>query len=58
MKRHSILLVLLLALTMTARSSVYLFEQFNDSFLPIGWNLTGIGADYWYISETDRFLVK
>ena len=39
---------------MTARSSVYLFEQFDDTFLPTGWSLTGIGADYWYISETNK----
>ena len=52
MKKHSILLAFLFALTMTARSSVYLFEQFDDNFMPTGWTLTGIGADYWYISET------
>ena len=37
-----------------ARSSVYLFEQFDNTFLPTDWSLTGIGADYWYISETNN----
>ena len=54
MKKHTILLAFLLVFSMTARCGVYLFEQFDESFLPNGWNLTGIGADYWYISETDK----
>lgn len=54
MKKYVFLFSLLLALTMKARSSVYLFEQFDDTFLPTGWSLTGIGADYWYISETNK----
>ena len=54
MKKYVFLLSLLLALTMKAQSSVYLFEQFDDTFLPTGWSLTGIGADYWYISETNK----
>ncbi|MBR1513649.1 MAG: T9SS type A sorting domain-containing protein [Bacteroidales bacterium] len=54
MKKASFVLAILLSLAISARSSVYLFEQFDDSFLPNGWSVTGIGADYWYISETDK----
>lgn len=53
MKRIA-LLVLLFLLTMTARCSVYLFEQFDGTFMPNGWSMSGIGADYWYISETNN----
>ena len=52
--KKSAFVVLLMVMTMTARSSVYLFEQFNDTFMPTGWSLSGIGADYWYISETNK----
>ena len=54
MKKLVFLSVILLAITLTARSSVYLFEQFDDTFMPTGWSLSGIGADYWYLSETNN----
>ncbi|MBQ8957890.1 MAG: T9SS type A sorting domain-containing protein [Bacteroidales bacterium] len=54
MKKVAILLVVLMSLATAARSSVYLFEQFDGGFLPTGWSVTGIGADYWNISETDK----
>ena len=54
MKKIALILAILLSLAITAHSSVYLFEQFDETFMPTGWTLTGIGADYWYISETDK----
>ena len=52
--KKSAFIVLLMVMTLSARSSVYLFEQFNETFMPTGWSLSGIGADYWYISETNK----
>ena len=44
MKKVAFILAILLSL----------FEHFDDTFMPTGWTLRGIGADYWYISETDK----
>ena len=54
MKKVAFILAILLSLATAAHSSVYLFEHFDDTFMPTGWTLGGIGADYWYISETDK----
>ena len=35
------MLCFLLAMSPAARSSIYLFEQFDDTFLPNGWSVVG-----------------
>ena len=55
MKRNSLLLALLLSIAFSAQcDNVYLFEQFNDDFLPYGWNVSGIGNDYWWIANSNN----
>lgn len=55
MKRNGLLLAFLLSIAISARcDNVYLFEQFNDDFLPYGWNVSGIGNDYWWIANSNN----
>ena len=43
-----------MALSIPARSSVYLFEQFDDTYLPNGWSVVGTDISFWSISETNK----
>lgn len=53
MKRNGFLLALLFSIAFSAQcDNVYLFEQFNDDFLPYGWNVSGVGNDYWWIATS------
>ncbi len=53
MKKTILLLSLLFSLATASRSeNVFLFEQFNDDFLPFGWNISGVDSDYWWIAES------
>lgn len=55
MKKTIFLLALLFSLATTSRSeNVFLFEQFNDDFLPYGWSISGIGNDYWWIANSNH----
>lgn len=55
MKKTILLLALLFSLATTSRSeNVFLFEQFNDDFLPYGWSISGIGNDYWWIANSNH----
>lgn len=54
MKKFLFMLCFLLALSPAARSSIYLFEQFDDTFLPNGWSVVGTDISFWPISETNK----
>ena len=55
MKRKSFLIAILLSIAFSVRcESVYLFEQFNSSYLPTGWNVTGSEVGYWQLTETAK----
>ena len=55
MKRNGLLLAFLFSIAFSARcDNVYLFEQFDDDFLPYGWSVSGIGNDYWWIANSNH----
>ena len=54
MKKFLFMLCFLLAMSLSARSSIYLFEQFDNTFLPNGWSVVGTDISFWSISETNK----
>lgn len=45
----------MLGLAMTTHSdNIFVFEQFNDTYLTDGWQVTGSETGYWWISETNK----
>ena len=54
MKKFLLMLCFLLALSPAVPSSIYLFEQFDDTFLPNGWSVVGTDISFWSISETNK----
>ncbi|MBR4147883.1 MAG: T9SS type A sorting domain-containing protein [Bacteroidales bacterium] len=55
MKKVSLLLAFILSFAITAQcGNVLVFEQFDHSYLPSGWSVSGSETGYWQVSETNH----
>ena len=54
MKRYLITLAVVCFALMARSGNVFIFEQFDNSYLPTGWSVNGSQADYWQLTETNR----
>ena len=55
MKKVSLLLAFILSFAITAQcGNVLVFEQFDNSYLPSGWSVSGSETGYWQVSETNH----
>lgn len=54
MKKFVFLTILFFIALIAKCGNVFIFEQFDGTFLPSGWSVNGIDESYWYISETNE----
>ena len=54
MKRYLITLAVVCFALIARSGNVFIFEQFDNSYLPTGWSVNGSQADYWQLTETNR----
>ena len=54
MKRYLITLAVVCFALMARSGNVFIFEQFDNSYLPTGWSVNGTQTDYWQLTETNR----
>lgn len=54
MKKFLLSLCFLLGLSPAARSSIYLFEQFDDTFLLSGWSVVGTDMNIGIATSSDN----
>ncbi|MBR4838719.1 MAG: T9SS type A sorting domain-containing protein [Bacteroidales bacterium] len=54
MKKYLLTLSVLCLALMARSGNVFIFEQFDNSYLPAGWSVVGSQADYWQLTETSH----
>ena len=54
MKRYLITLAVVCFALIARSGNVFIFEQFDNSYLPTGWSVNGTQTDYWQLTETNR----
>lgn len=54
MKRYLLTLALVCFAFIARSGNVFIFEQFDNSYLPTGWSVNGSQADYWQLMETNH----
>lgn len=53
--RKVVLLIVVFFITLCSQcGTVFIFEQFDNTFLSDGWTVSGTDQSYWYISETNE----